>query len=175
MQIDAGEREQGIAARADLITAIVLVAVGLFLFYESFTMPRLEARRIQPFTFPGLVPMLLSAVLTGLGVMLGIRAWKIKAPGGWTALLSLFGSMQAARVTAAAFLVLVFTLGLIGRIPFWAASMLFIFTYIITMEVVLTNEPVRLGRSAFWALVTAIVCGGGIYYLFASIFLVRLP
>lgn len=173
MQTDA--HEQGISARADLVTAVVLVALGLFLFYESYTMPRLEARRIQPMTYPGLVPMALSAALTGLGLMLGIRAWKIRAPGGWTALLNLFGSMQAARVMAAVLLVLVYTLGLMGRMPFWAASMSFITVFILTMEVLLTDRPQPFLRSLFWALATALICGGGIYYLFARIFLVRLP
>lgn len=167
--------EQSVRARADLLTAIVLVAFGLFLFYESFSMPRLEARRVHPSTIPGLVPMLLSAVLTGLGVLLGIRSWRIEAPGGWRGLMRVVTSMQAARVLAATFLVLVFALGLVGWLPFWAASIIFIFTFVLTMEILLSDQPVPLARSVFWGLVTAVVCGGGIYYLFAEIFLVRLP
>lgn len=173
MQTEEGE--QGLRARADLVTAIVLVAVGLFLFYESYTMPRLEVRGIHPLTIPGLVPMILSLVLAALGGLLGLRSLRIKAPGGWRDFLAIFGSMVAARVLASAFLVLVFTLGLIGLVPFWAASMIFIFALILTMETLLTDQPVPLARSALWALLTAIVCGGAIYYLFAEIFLVRLP
>lgn len=169
------EDEQGMRARADLVTAIVLVAIGLFLFYVSYTMPRLEARKVHPSTIPGLVPMALSFALTCLGAMLGIRSWRVRAPNGWRDLLKVFGSMAAARVLAAMILVFIFTLGLVGWLPFWAASMLFIFAMIMTMETLLTNDPLPFVRSALWALATAVVCGGAIYYLFAEIFLVRLP
>lgn len=178
MQTEEGGPEedgQGMRARADLVTAIVLIAVGLFLFYESYSMPRMEARNIHPLTIPGLVPMALSLALAALGALLAYRSWRIKAPHGWSELFALFGSMQAARVAAGMALVLIFVLGLIGHMPFWAASMIFIAVTVLVMEVVLTREPVPLMRSLFWALATAVVCGGGIYYLFAVIFLVRLP
>jgi hypothetical protein len=41
--------------------------------------------------------------------------------------------------------------------------------------VFVTDEPNPLLRTMFWAAATALVCGGGIYLLFAQIFLVRLP
>jgi len=173
MRTETGE--QGVRARADLITAIVLVAVGLFVFYHSYNMPRLEARRVHPSTIPGLVPMLLGLALVMLGGLLGWRAWRIEAPGGWRGLIGLFGTMAAARVFAAILLVLVFTLGLMGWLPFWAASIIFIGAFTLTFEVLLSDAPLPFGRSLFWASATAIVCGGGIYYLFAEIFLVRLP
>lgn len=172
--MDTQTTEKAVRSRADLITAIVIVLVGLFVFYEAFTMSRLEARRIQPATIPGLVPMILGFALTVLGAMLAVDAWR-KRTGSWGDLLALFGTMQAARVMTALGLFLVFTLVLIGWLPFWAASMVFIFTFIMSMDLVLTSEPLPVLRSTFWALVTAVVCGGGIYYLFARIFLVRLP
>lgn len=178
MQTEEGGPEedgQGMRARADLLTSIVLIVVGLFLFYESYSMPRLEARNIHPLTIPGLVPMILSFALTLLGVLLAYRSWRIHAPNGWSELFALLGSMQAARVAAGMGLVLIFVFGLIGNMPFWAASMIFIVAMVLTMEVVLTREPVPFVRSVFWAVATAVVCGGGIYYLFAVIFLVRLP
>src|SRR5690606_27508065 len=46
--------EAAIRARADLITAIVLVLLGLAVTYASWTMDRLEVRRIHPSTIPGL-------------------------------------------------------------------------------------------------------------------------
>lgn len=172
METEAGE--QGVRSRADLVTSVILVVIGLLVFYHSFTMPRLEARGVHPSTIPGLVPMILGLALAGLGFLLAVNAWRARA-GSWGDLINLFGTMQAARVIAGLGLVLVFTLGLVGWLPFWAASMVFIFAFILTMEVVLTREPSPLLRSAFWAMVTAVVLGGGIYYLFAQIFLVRLP
>lgn len=169
------ENEQGIRRRADLVSAVVLVIIGLLIFYLSYEMPRLEARRIHPSTIPGLVPMILGAALAALGLALGIGAWRAEAAGNWSDFFRIFRTRAAARVGAGLGLVLIYALGLVGLMPFWAASMLFIFVFIITMEVFLAVEPVPLLRSALWALITAVVCGGGIYYLFAVLFLVRLP
>ncbi|MHA6689419.1 tripartite tricarboxylate transporter TctB family protein [Devosia sp. A449] len=167
--------EQGVRARADLVAAIVLVALGLAVFYMSWTMPRLEARRINPATIPGLVPMILGAVLTLLGGLLAWRSWRIEAPDGWRGLAQLLVSWQAFRVGAVLGLALVFTLVLVGWLPFWLAAMLFIFTFIILFETVLADQPIPLLRSALWALGVAVVAGGGIAYAFTRIFLIRLP
>jgi hypothetical protein len=173
MQTD--EQDRALRVKADLLTGIVLALLGLFVFYEAYTMSRLEARRIHPATIPGLVPMMLGAGLAFLGALLASRSWRMEADGGWRAFGALFGSMAAVRVMAGKFLFFVFTLGLIGWLPFWAASMLFIAAFILTFEMVLTDAPVPAATSLFWAAATALVCGGGIYYLFANVFLVRLP
>ena len=49
--------------RADLLTAIVFIVLAAAMLYGSWTMDRLEVRRIHPFTAPGVVPGLLSAAL----------------------------------------------------------------------------------------------------------------
>lgn len=173
MQTD--EEEHGARAKADLLIALVLVALGLAVFYLSYTMPRLEARRIHPSTIPGLVPMVLGATLVVLSGMLAWRSSRILAPDGWHALARALGSMVALRVLAAMALVLAFTVLLIGWLPFWAASMVFIFVFVLAFEVFLAEKPLPLVRSALWALFTAVVFGGGIYLVFTKIFLVRLP
>lgn len=164
-----------IRARADLITAVVLIALGLLVTYLSWTMPRLEARRIHPATIPGLVPIMLGVLLTLCGGLLGLRSWRIEAPAGWQGLIALFGTQQTRRVLAVLALALVYTLVLVGWLPFWAASMIFIFGFIVLFEVYLTDTPVALWRSVLWALAIALAGGGGIYLAFARIFLVRLP
>lgn len=169
------EGEQGVRARADLVTAIVLVILGLVVFYFSYTMPRLEARGVHPMTIPGLVPMALGAGLAFLGVLLGLNAWRADAGGSWGGFLRVFWTLEAARVAAALGLVLVFTLVLVGWLPFWGASMAFLFLFIVTMETVLTDGRASVPRTLFWAAATAVAAGGGIYYLFAELFLVRLP
>lgn len=167
-------REQGVRAKADLITAVILVVVGLVIFYLSYTMPRLEQRNIHPSTIPGLVPMILGAVLAALGAMLGVGAWRSRA-GSWGDFFAIFGSMAAARVLTAGVMIFAYTLLLVGLIPFWAASMIFVFALIVAMEVVLVTETPPLMRSLLWAFATAAGSSAAIYYLFARIFLVRLP
>lgn len=172
-QTDAGEN--ALRARADLLTAIVLVALGVAVFYLSWTMPRLEARRINPSTIPGLVPIALSIALTILGALLAWRSWRIEAPGGWQGLAAALTGAAARRVWVVLALALIHTLVLVGWLPFWAAGMLFIFSFILVFELWLTHGPVTPLRSLLWATAIAVIGGGGIYLVFERIFLVRLP
>jgi putative tricarboxylic transport membrane protein len=168
-------REQAVRARADLVTSILLVVIGIWVFYISYEMPRLEARRVHPTTIPGLVPMILGVGLALCGALLALRSYRVPAAGGWRGLVDLVKTMTFARVSAAFALVCIFTLGLVGWLPFWAAAMLFICAFVITFELVLTDAPEPVMRSLVWTLITAVGAGGGIYYLFANVFLVRLP
>lgn len=161
--------------RADLITAIVLIGLGLVVAYFSWTMDRLEVRRIHPSTIPGLVPFILGVALTLCGGLLAIRSARLDARGGGAALLRVVASWGAVRVTAVLVLALVYTLGLIGRMPFWLASAIFVFSFITLFETVLADRPAKLVHTLIWALVVALAAGLGIHYVFGEIFLVRLP
>lgn len=167
--------DEGVRARADLVTALALIALGLTVVYLSWTMPRLEVRRIHPSTIPGLVPLLLGLALTLCGGLLAWRSWRIDAPGGWQRLLGLLATRQALRVGVVLALALVHTLVLVGLIPFWAAAMVFIFAFIMVFETWLNEAPADPVRSFLWALVIAVGGGGGIYLVFERLFLVRLP
>ncbi|WP_309085457.1 tripartite tricarboxylate transporter TctB family protein [Chelativorans sp.] len=167
--------ERAARARADLLTAIVLVALGLVIFYLSWSMPRLEPRRIHPATIPGLVPMILGLTLAFCGALLGWRAGSIEAKGGWQALGRVLVSRPAVRILALLALALFYTLVLVGWLPFWAASMLFIFTFILLFELSMTDQPADPLRSGIWALAIAVTAGWGIFFVFERIFLVRLP
>lgn len=167
--------EAAIRARADLITAIVLVLLGLAVTYASWTMDRLEVRRIHPSTIPGLVPIFLGIGLTLCGSLLLYRSWRLARPGSGAALLHALFSWGAVRVLSVLGLALVFTLVLMGRMPFWLAAGLFIFTFIMLFETILADQPKPLVATLLWALGIAAVGGGGIWYVFERIFLVRLP
>lgn len=164
-----------VRARADFITALALVALGLAVAYFSWTMDRLEVRRIHPATIPGLVPLILGLALTLCGGLLAIRSWRLLTPGSGAALLRVLVSWTYLRVFVILALALVFTLGLMGRLPFWLAAGLFIFAFIVLFETVMADEPKPLVRTVIWALSIAILGGGGVYYVFERIFLVRLP
>lgn len=167
--------EHAIRARADLLTALVLVALGVGIFYLSWTMPRLENRHVHPATIPGLVPIFLSIALTICGLLLLWRSARIEAPGGWYGLAGLFASRQALRVFTILGLALIHTLVLVGWLPFWAAAMVFIFAFIVIFETWLADGPANWLSTTIWATVIAVAGGGGIYYVFERIFLVRLP
>ncbi|KQX38696.1 hypothetical protein ASD04_08560 [Devosia sp. Root436] len=175
MDVPTEPNETAVRARADLLTSIVLVALGLTIFYLSWTMPRLEARHIHPATIPGLVPLILSVALTLCGTLLAWRSWHIEAEGGWRGLAAVFTTRQAMRVLVILGLALVHTLILVGWLPFWAAAMLFIFAFIMIFEIWMADGPVSPLSSLAWAIAIAVLGGGGIYLVFERIFLVRLP
>ena len=69
-------------AKADLLTGVVLLALGLAMLYGGFAMDRLTIRQIHPASIPGLVPVglgLALAVCTVIHITGAIRA------GGLTA------------------------------------------------------------------------------------------
>lgn len=169
------QREQAIRARADFLTALVLIGLGVVMFYLSITMDRLEARRINPLTIPGLVPMALSVALVLCGSLLAWRSWHLAGPGGWGGLGEALTSDAARRVWAILGLTFFYTLVLVGWLPFWAASALFIFAFIALFELYFASPRKPLVPSLVWALGVALVGGIAIHYVFERIFLVRLP
>ncbi|WP_274423342.1 tripartite tricarboxylate transporter TctB family protein [Chelativorans sp. YIM 93263] len=162
--------------RADLATGCVLTILGLAIVYFSWSMPRLEVRGIHPATVPGLVPGLLGLALAICGAVLGIKAWREgRQEEGWRDFLHIFYTAEIGRVLVAAGLALVYSLVLVGLMPFWLATTVFLFFFILAFETWLSSAPKPLLRSAFWALVQAVIVGIVVTLVFEYGFLVRLP
>lgn len=170
--VDGGEAR---TVRADLVAAIVFILLGALILYGSWTMPRLEVRRIHPLTVPGLVPGLLSIALIACGAILALRSIRSRVRGGWDALVQGFISEGARRALAVIALVLVYTLGLVGWLPFSLATALFVFAFVAIFELWITPRPRPLARSIAWALGLAVVTSVAVTYVFERLFLVRLP
>lgn len=167
--------ETAAGVRADLLAALFFLVLGAAILYGSWTMPRLEMRRIHPLTVPGLVPGLLSIALIVCGSILAYRSWRAPAPGGWNALGGAVSSAAARRAGAVCALVLVYTLGLVGLIPFWAATAIFVFTFILVFEVWLAAPRRALKQSLPWATGLAAFTAVAVTLVFERAFLVRLP
>lgn len=161
--------------RADLLAGVFFIGLGLLVFYGSWTMDRLEVRRIQPLSAPGLVPGLLSIALTICGLVLTIRSLRTALPGGWSQLGRALVSPAAGRALTVMVLALVYTLGLIGHMPFWLATGIFLFAFIMVFETWLANPRRPLLVSLPWALGIAIVISAAVTFTFERAFLVRLP
>lgn len=161
--------------RADLITGLVLTALGSAIAYLSWAMPRLEMRGVHPATVPGLVPGLLGLALALCGVLLGIRAYRQGCSEGWHDFFATFHTAEAGRFFVVAALALVYSLVLVGFLPFWLASTAFVFAFILVFEAWLSLAPRPVLRSAFWALVQAVIVGFTVTLVFQYGFLVRLP
>lgn len=166
------DRTAGTApARADLFTSVLFLALGLAMLYGGYTMDRLTIRQIHPMSFPGLVPMALGAALAVCALVLMRGA---VTAGGLKASFDFGHSKGLARLVAALCLCLAYPLVLIGLMPFWLATALFVTAFIALFE--WTGRTVA--RHAI-ALATALVQGALVgfitAYVFSELFLVRLP
>jgi len=161
--------------RADLLTAAFFIILAAAVLYGSWTMDRLEARRIHPLTVPGLVPGMLGAALLVCGIVLAVRSLRLPAPNGWADLGAAITSGAAGRAGAVLALALVYTLGLVGLVPFWLATGLFVFAFILVFEVWLAAPRRTLMQSLPWAAGLAVATAAIVTIVFERAFLVRLP
>jgi putative tricarboxylic transport membrane protein len=156
--------------RADRITAVVLFVLGVAMLIGGYTMDRLEIRQIHPASIPGLVPMILGAVLALCAGLLYAGAGSA-APAEPPAPDAV--SWPDLWVTLA--LALGFALVLVGRLPFFWAAAIFIAAFVgwfSWREAATTNARLQAG---VWAVGFALLASGVISGLFRYGFLVRLP
>ena len=84
-------------------------------------------------------------------------------------------SGAAGRAGVVMLLALIYTLGLIGTLPFWAATGLFVFSFILCFECWLAEPRRPLLASLLWALGLAVATAVLVTLVFERAFLVRLP
>jgi hypothetical protein len=167
-------------ARADLVTGAVLFALSVAVVTGAWTMDRLELRHIHPLSAPGLLPGLLGLALAVTSLMLISKAaGAVRKP--LPAAEPAAGEAEAPdpgarmRMFGAMALCLVYTLGLVGRMPFWLATAIFVTAFIIVFEWERVRTPARRAVGLGWALFLGIATGLSVSYVFSDLFLVRLP
>jgi putative tricarboxylic transport membrane protein len=163
--------------RADFWFGLGLVALGLAVAVESWRMPRLTELNVHPMTAPGLVPGLLGSVITVFGTILFLRAARA---GGWrpTVGATAAGSdltNQTRRFVMALVLCVAYAAGLVGAIPFWAATGIFVLLFIAVFEWRRERPSAGHLRAITVAGLQAAVVSAVVTYIFEEIFLVRLP
>jgi hypothetical protein len=168
--------EQPMPPRVDLWTAAVFLAVGVAIVYASWVMPRYQEQLGQVYTAPGLVPALYGIVITILGIWLAARSIGRGAlrRGEKQARVAREGYSNL-RLALAAVLGLAFAVGMVGRLPFWLATAIFVFTFIMLFEW-RKDQP---WRERAIRIASAALIGGGtgvaVMLVFTRLFLVRLP
>lgn len=162
----SGADDAPVSARADLATAAVLLALGIAIIVEAWGMPRFIAQSGTGLTAPGIVPGFHGTMIVLLAGLLGLRS--LRRAGTAAAPASDLGS-----VALTAGLGLIYAVGLIGRLPFWLAAALFVFTFTACFEW-RASAGRRLRRLAE-AAVLGLATGGIVTYVFEQLFLVRLP
>jgi putative tricarboxylic transport membrane protein len=156
--------------RADFVTGLVFALLGLGVVWASLDMPRFAERNANPYTVPGLVPGALGAILLVLGVVLFGRA---VLAGGWRlGAVRLHAGPDVRRLMLALVLCLGYAAGLVGHIPFWLATFLFVALFVILFE--WHGESRRMGRIGV-ALVYGAAVSVVVTLVFEKLFLIRLP
>ena len=158
--------------KADFWFSLLLSAFGIAVVAESLRMPRLENLGVHPMSAPGLTPGVLGLILALLGVTLLVRTLRAqrhqtpessdgKAPpsAGW------------GRLAITLALCLFYAVALLGWLPFWLATGLFVFGFVLTF----TWGERPSWRVALISVALAIGVSAAVTLLFEQVFLVRLP
>jgi hypothetical protein len=157
----------GRTARSDLIGGAGWVIFGSCIVAAALRMDRFEAMGATLYTMPGFVPLLFGAALIVLGGVLALRGWRRRScePAGerHRLLNGRVGLMLALSFAYAAVL--------IGRVPFWLATALFVaaFTFLFAPA----DRPAS--RRAIVAASAGVLTTVVVIVVFEQIFLVRLP
>lgn len=165
--------------RRDLITALVLVALGAYVIAESARMPRYTNLGVNPYTVPGIVPAVLGAVIALLATLLLLRAmvaWRRKGTVPGVAGADEPGSAPRLLLTLA--LTLGYGFGLVGQMPFWLATFLFVWAFLLVFEVRTALDAGggrALARVAATSLLEAGLVAAAVTFVFQEVFLVTLP
>ena len=160
-------------ARADFWTGLVLIVLGLAAFLACLDMPRFEEREINPYTVPGLVPGMIALVITVLGLLLTLRAIRQRVPKKDE--VQSHAAAASRRFWLTLGLTLTYAALLVGRLPFWLATGLFVFAFVALIEWRADRSSAEQARALGFALVYAGIVAAVVTYVFQEVFLVRLP
>jgi len=171
----ASPEATGPSPRADRITALLLIAFGAAVTFESWRMPRMSEFGANIWSAPGIVPGMVGVLISLMGTALYLRARgkpistdpTDHPAGGWRRGLTVF------------VLCILFAGGLVSRVPFWIAAFAFITSFILLFDRedraldsgVATLPPRRIALAIVIALSASLI----ITWVFEDIFLVRLP
>lgn len=145
--------------RSDAAQGVAWALGGGLIVYASWTMDRLERHGAALYTAPGLVPGLLGLVLVALGVALALRKRGISASSP---------AIRWGNTPLVLALCLGYAIGLIGRMPFWLATFVFVTAFIAIFEY---PSRRRMALAPLYGAATSLAVSN----LFEAVFLVRLP
>lgn len=145
--------------RSDAAQGVAWALGGGLIVYASWMMDRLERHGAALYTAPGLVPGLLGLVLVVLGVALALRKRGISASSP---------AIRWGNTPLVLALCLGYAIGLIGRMPFWLATFVFVTAFIAIFEY---PSRRRMALAPLYGAATSLAVSN----LFEAVFLVRLP
>jgi putative tricarboxylic transport membrane protein len=168
--------EKPLPPRVDLWTGAAFLALGLGIFSLAVQMPTFKEQKGEIYTAPGLVPGIYGLVISALCVWLIVRSVRRSLAGeGTQSEAAAPDGSSNLRLALAAALGLVFCVGLIGRMPFWAAAATFVTAFIALFEWRAGESRSRRALRLGTALLQGLVTGAAVSLVFEKLFYVRLP
>ncbi len=156
----------GEAARSDLGGGMGWMAFGLVILVASWRMDRFEAMGATVYTAPGFVPAIFGFSLVLLGAVLAWRGWSVQRETGGAESEPLLSR----RIALMLVLTLAYAAGLVGRVPFWLATTVFV-----TAFTAVFADSLPPARRALTAVVSGVSTTVAVLLVFERVFLVRLP
>jgi putative tricarboxylic transport membrane protein len=163
--------------KADFVSSIILTLFGIGIMVESWRLPRLENLNINPYTVPGIVPGFLGLFLAVGGLAILIRSirrggWRLGVSGA--SIMQWLASPMVMRTAITVVITMAYAILLFPNIPFWIATPIFIFVFVVTTEAMKYGGlPDRI--KLLTALLLAVAAGLIINFVFQDLFFVRLP
>ena len=157
------------SARADLVTSAALMAFGIAVVVLALGMPTFAEHSGTGLTAPGIVPGFYGLVIAVLAGALALRTLKRTDRGARPA----DTENDNGRLALAAGLALLYAGGLVGRLPFWLATALFVAVFVAAFE--WPRGPAGRPRRLVEATLIGLGTGAAVTLLFQDVFLVRLP
>lgn len=161
---------EGRERSADRWSGVGWIAFGIVIIILSLMMERREHLGATLLTGPGFVPLLLGSALCLLGLLLVVR----DAGGEMMQFLDRTGTMSDKRALMALALMFVYSVVMVGRVPFPIATFVFVTAFIFLFNLPVSNWR-RATLLAGKALLTSAIATAVIVFVFRNIFLVRLP
>lgn len=163
--------------KADFITSVVLIAFSTTSLVLSLRLPRLAHRNINPWTIPGLVPGFLSVIILILALVLLIRSivnrgYMLGITG--RGIVDFFRSETFFRLVLTVGLSIFYAIVLVGTIPYWLATFIYVVTFILIFELRPAEKP-KVGRTLLFAAIEGVIATAVIAGVFQYLFLVDLP
>jgi len=164
--------------RADFLTGVGLIILSLYVIIESWSMPRFEHLQSHSLSVPGLVPAFLAVIIFILGSVLVARSI---GRGGHRLGVNRESFRQTLKVVGnqrlmlTAGLTICYAVFLVGTLPFWLATGLFIFLFVFLFEWQRGMTISHLRRCIISAILVAVISAATITLVFERLFLVTLP
>jgi hypothetical protein len=164
--------------RADFITSMLLIVVGVAVVWNSLEMPRYENQGGSFLDSPGIVPTILGVLLVTLSLVIFIRSIVRKGYKlGWNkaSLSAVAKDTMTVRMLVTIAFGVVYGLFLMRWLGFIAATLIFVFAFIVVFEWDIKKPFGAQWKVPVFAAVMSIATTAAVFGAFQYLFLVNLP